>query len=223
MQTILIVDDHPLFRAAIRDIVDRLFAAKGWEVTYREAYCLQEALQIAIETPDLDLVTLDICMPDTNDLSGLLRFRAILPATPIVVVSAIDDPTIIRRAMLCGAVGFIPKASAMEIMVEGLQVVLAGGIYMPEGLPADPSTARGGSDPIAPETGVALTPRQAAVLEKLVEGKSNKQIARELCISDMTVKVHVTAILRSLGVVTRAQVIVAVRGEIQAGRQITGP
>jgi DNA-binding NarL/FixJ family response regulator len=104
----------------------------------------------------------------------------------------------------------------METMIEGLHVVLAGGVYLPSG--AEPVRREGDHD-----TGVALTPRQAAVLEKLVEGKSNKQIARELAISDMTVKVHVTAILRSLGVETRAQAIVAVRGDASAGRQQTGP
>jgi DNA-binding NarL/FixJ family response regulator len=103
-------------------------------------------------------------------------------------------------------------------MVEGLQMVLAGGVYLPPGSRPVP---RDGEQP-AGETGVVLTPRQAAVLEKLIEGKSNKQIARELAISDMTVKVHVTAILRSLGVETRAQAIVAVRGDSLAGRQATG-
>jgi DNA-binding NarL/FixJ family response regulator len=210
MQTILIVDDHPLFRAAIREIIDRLFADKGWEVSYREASRFEEALEIATATPDLDLVTLDISMPDTNDLSGVLRFRAGFPTTPIVVVSALTDPDAMRRVMLCGAVGFIPKSSAKESMVEALQTVLAGGIYMPPEMLAEPATTRRHDDY---DAGAALTPRQAAVLTKLVEGKSNKEIARELAISDMTVKVHVTAILRSLGVVTRAQAIVAVRGE----------
>ena len=218
MQTVLIIDDHPLFRAAIRDIVGRLFAAKGWDATYREASSFQEAFDHAAATPDLDLVTLDICLPDSNDLSGLLRFRAIAPATPIVVISAIEERDTIVRAMLCGAVGFIPKASSMDAMIEGLQVVLAGGVYLPPGT----EPIRRDSDHAGGDTGVALTPRQAAVLEKLVEGKSNKQIARELAISDMTVKVHVTAILRSLGVETRAQAIVAVRGDGLAGRQAAG-
>jgi DNA-binding NarL/FixJ family response regulator len=218
MQTILIIDDHPLFRAAIRDIIGRLFVAKGWDATFREASSFQEAFDHALAAPDLDLVTLDICLPDSNDLSGLLRFRSAAPATPIVVISAIEERDTMVRAMLCGAVGFIPKASSMETMMEGLKMVLAGGIYLPPGAAPIPRVI----DHAGGETGVALTPRQAAVLEKLVEGKSNKQIARELAISDMTVKVHVTAILRSLGVETRAQAIVAVRGEGLAGRQPTG-
>jgi DNA-binding NarL/FixJ family response regulator len=219
MQTILIVDDHPLFRAAIQDIVDRLFAANGWDVAYREASSFAEALDIALTIPDLDLVTLDIFMPDTLDLSGLLRFRAELPATPVVVVSAVDDPNTISRALLCGAVGFIRKSSSAESMTKALRVILEGGIYTPEGLVSSDSTPiRCDSDEVGSGMGLPLTPRQAAVLAKLVEGKSNKQIARELSISDMTVKVHVTAILRSLDVTTRAQAIVAVRGERRSER-----
>jgi DNA-binding NarL/FixJ family response regulator len=211
MQTILIIDDHPLFRAAIRDIIGRLFAARGWEPAYREASSVREAFDHASDAADIDLITLDIYLPDASDLSSLLRFRAKLPATPIVVISAIDERETMLRAMLCGAAGFIPKASSLEAMIDGLQIVLAGGLYWPPGTPS----LRPGPE----EAAVALTPRQAAVLEKLVEGKSNKQIARELAISDMTVKAHVTAVLRSLGVETRAQAIVAVRGD---GRQPTG-
>ena len=213
MQTILIVDDHPLFRAAIRDITHRLFAAKGWEVSYREAASIEEAIAVASAMPDLDLITLDICMPGTSDLSGLLRFRSEFPAAPIVVVSAIVDRDTVHRALLCGALGFIPRASPADVMTEALEKILAGGVYLPQEVAVTPlplacAGGIGGQELMPP-----LTPRQAAVLAKLVEGKSNKQIARELAISDMTVKVHVTAILRSLGVVTRAQAIVAVRGE----------
>lgn len=216
MQTILIIDDHPLFRAAIRDIISRVFAAKGWDAMYREASSFREAFDQASALPELDLVTLDIYLPDCNDLSSLLRFRAKLPATPIVVISAIEERDTMIRAMLCGAVGFIPKASSMDATIAGLQMILGGGVYLPPG-----ALAHRRDGDYAP--GETLTPRQAAVLEKLVEGKSNKQIARELAISDMTVKAHVTAILRSLGVDTRAQAIVAVRGEGFAARQHTWP
>jgi DNA-binding NarL/FixJ family response regulator len=214
MQTILIVDDHPLFRAAMRDIVDRVCAQKGGDVSYREASSFEEAFVIASMNPDLDLVMLDICMPDSGDLSGLLRFRAELPAVPVVVVSAIDDPHTVSRALLCGAAGFIPKSASVEGIAAALKVVLEGGIYTPDGAASGPATSlRYDSTQPGNETGLALTPRQAAVLAKLAEGKSNKQIARELSISDMTVKVHVTAILRSLDVASRAQAIVAIRGE----------
>jgi DNA-binding NarL/FixJ family response regulator len=224
MQTILIVDDHPLFRAAIHDIIDRLCRSKDCDVSYREASGFAEAFDIASMNPDLDLVTLDISMPDSGDLSGLLRFRAELPAIPVVVVSAIDNPHTISRALLCGAVGFIPKSLSAEGIAEALKVVLEGGIYTPGGGELVGAVSlRYDSDRAGSEMGLALTPRQAAVLAKLAEGKSNKQIARELSISDMTVKVHVTAILRSLDVTSRAQAIVAVRGERLPERQPIGP
>jgi DNA-binding NarL/FixJ family response regulator len=227
MQTILIVDDHPLFRAAIRDIVGRQFAAKDWPVGFREASSFQEAFDAASSIADLGLVTLDIVMADTSDLSGLLRFRAGLPTVPVVIISAIDDSATIRRALVCGAAGFIPKSLDLEAMVSALNVVLDGGISMPSDLqaahPGDTGILRREERNELHETGVPLTPRQAAVLEKLVEGKSNKEIARQLSISAMTVKVHVTAILRSLGVLTRSQAIVAVRSERLTNRHSSGP
>jgi DNA-binding NarL/FixJ family response regulator len=219
MQTVLIVDDHPLFRAAIRDIVGRLFAAKEWPVGFREASNFRDAFEAASSVADLGLVTLDIVMADTSDLSGLLRFRAGLPTVPVVIISAIEDAATIRRALVCGAAGFIPKSLDLDAMVAALNVVLEGGISMPSG----PETLRREERSDSHEFGVPLTPRQAAVLEKLVEGKSNKEIARQLSISAMTVKVHVTAILRSLGVPTRSQAIVAVRSERLVNRQSTGP
>jgi len=211
MQTVLIIDDHPLFRAAIHEIIARLAAVRGWQPDYREASCIREAFDHACNPREIDLITLDIYLPDANDLSSLLRLRAELPATPIVVISAIDERETMLRAMLCGAAGFIPKTSSLQDMTTGLQIVLAGGLYLP------PGTAVSYDQPGA--AAVVLTPRQAAVLQRLVEGKSNKQIARELAISDMTVKAHVTAALRSLGVESRAQAIVALRGD---GRQPTG-
>lgn len=220
IRTVLIADDHPLFRAAMRDILDRLYAAKGWSMTCREASCFEEAYEIARANPDLELVSLDVCMPDSSDLSGLLRFRSELPALPVVVVSALEDTATIHRTMLCGAAGFVPKSASADAIRGALATVLEGGLYMPPNLARqEPASAHAGA---APPSGHALTPRQAAVLAKLVEGKSNKVIARELAISDMTVKVHVTAILRSLDVETRAQAIVAVRGERVGERQAAG-
>ena len=214
MQTVLIADDHPLFREAVRDVVGRLFAAKGWEFACVEATTLDEALAVAGDASDLDLILLDLYMPGTRDLSGLVALRAKQPATPIVVVSSLSDSDTVRRAMTCGAAGFIPKSSSKELMVNALQLVLAGGIYLPrELLDAAPASRRAAGEPQDSTLPDRLTPRQVAVLARLAQGKSNKEIARELAISDLTVKAHVTAILRSLGVTTRAQAIVAFRRE----------
>lgn len=214
MQTVLIADDHPLFREAIRDVVGRLFAAKGWELACLEATSFEEALALVGEAVDLDLILLDLYMPGTRDLSGLVALRAKVPATPIVVVSSLSDAETVRRAMMCGAAGFIPKSSSKEIMVNALQIVLAGGLYLPREILGEPGGAAPNGAPGGP-----LTPRQLAVLAELAEGKSNKEIARDLAISDLTVKAHVTAILRSLGVATRAQAIVAYQRERLRGEE----
>lgn len=213
MQTVLIADDHPLFREAIRDVICRLFAAKGWEFACLEATSFNEALGMVEEAADLDLILLDLSMPGTRDLSGLVRLRARVPATPTVVVSSLSDSDTVRRAMTCGAAGFIPKSSSKELMVNALQFVLAGGIYLPQEVLGGAAPQHRGGDPPDGVQGGPLTPRQVAVLARLADGKSNKEIARDLAISDMTVKAHVTAILRSLGVTTRAQAIVAYRRE----------
>lgn len=219
MQTVLIADDHPLFREAIRDVVGWLFAAKGWEFACLEAASFDEALRVTEEEADLDLILLDLYMPGTRDLSGLVMLRAKLPATPVVVVSSLSDPDTVRRAMICGAAGFIPKSSPKELMVNALQLVLAGGIYLPQELLADAAPQRSRGDPTNGTQGGPLTPRQVAVLAQLAEGRSNKEIARNVAISDMTVKAHVTAVLRSLGVATRAQAIVAYRRERLQGEE----
>ena len=215
MQTVLIADDHPLFREAVRDVVGRLFSQSGWEFACLEATSIDEALSLLDQAQDVDLILLDLFMPGTRDLSGLIALRARMPSTPVVVVSSLGDADTVHRAMSCGAAGFIPKSSTTEQMVEALRTVLAGGIYLPpdesQEAPAPRRPARYDDEP------GHLTPRQLAVLEKLAEGKSNKQIGRELAISDLTVKAHVTAILRCLGVATRAQAIVAFR----ADRQVT--
>lgn len=215
MQTVLIADDHPLFREAVRDVVGRLFSQSGWAFECLEATSIEEALALVDQAQEIDLILLDLHMPGTRDLSGLIALRARVPSAPLVVVSSLSDADTVQRAMTCGAAGFIPKSSSTDQMIDALQTVLAGGVYVPSGDAPQPLAARRrpADDGEAPGH---LTPRQLAVLAKLAEGKSNKQIARELQISDLTVKAHVTAILRCLGVSTRAEAIVAFRTERHA-------
>jgi DNA-binding NarL/FixJ family response regulator len=221
MQTVLIADDHPLFREALRDVVGHLFAQSDWALTCLEATSIDEALSLVDRNQEIDLILLDLFMPGTRDLSGLVALRTRIPSTPVVVVSSLSDPETVQRAIMCGAAGFIPKSSPKELMVEALQIVLAGGVFVPPDDRCDADAARPCA-PEGPDQRGQLTPRQLAVLAKLAEGKSNKQIARELAISDLTVKAHVTAILRSLGVSTRAQAIVAFRAERDPISQSTG-
>jgi DNA-binding NarL/FixJ family response regulator len=208
MPKVLIADDHPLFRDAIRDVVTRLFEQRTWSLECLEATTRPEVVAIVENQDDLDLILLDIFMPGASGLSDLVALRDTAPAVPIVIVSMLDDPAVIRRALVCGAAGYIPKSSSRELIAAALQTVLAGGIYVPRELVTDmqlhPASLR---EPTA--EGGALTPRQIAVLSLVAHGKSNKAIARELGISEATVKFHVTAVIRKLGVSSRAEAIAA--------------
>ena len=207
MPKVLIADDHPLFRDALRELVGRVFAMRGWDAVFLEAAQRDEVFAIAAAEDGLDLILLDLFMPGASGLSELVALRNAAPAVPIVVVSMLDDAGTVRQALACGAAGYVPKTSSKELIAAALQTVLAGGIYVPRELIAD-IQARPAATRSAEEEGDALTTRQLAVLSLLADGKSNKQIARELAISEMTVKAHVTALMRKLGVSTRAQAIV---------------
>jgi DNA-binding NarL/FixJ family response regulator len=206
MQKILIADDHPLFREAIREVIARLFAARDSEFTTLEAANTKELFDIVDRGEDIDLILLDIFMPGSTGLADLVALRDRAPATPIVIISALEEASVVRRALACGAAGYIVKSASRETMVEALRVVLDGGIYA-----GAEGSVRQGTEPGPSEE--PLTPRQVAVLALLSKGHSNKQIARELDIGDVTVKAHMTAILRKLGVATRAQAIVAFQRE----------
>ncbi len=207
MQNVLIADDHPLFREAIRDVVGRLFAARGWPFRCLEATETREVFEVVEREDDLDLILLDLFMPGANGLADLADLRNRLPATPIIVISSLEDATVIRRTLACGAAGFVPKSLSKELMTAAIQAVLSGGVYDPV------ANAPAGAPPAA--AGEPLTPRQITVLALLSNGRSNKQIANELDIGEVTVKAHMTAILRKLGVTTRAEAIVAFqRGQL---------
>lgn len=214
MPRVLIADDHPLFRDAIKDVVGRLFLSQGWEFVCLEATQCSEVAAAVDREEELDLVLLDLSMPGAHGLSTLVALRSKVPATPIIVISSLDDPAAVRQAMACGAAGFIPKSSSKDLIATALQVVFAGGVYMPRELLDDVERRSDAAGVPGDDVGGdALTPRQSAVLDLLVRGKSNKHIARDLAISDATVKAHVTAVLRKLGVSSRAQAIAAVRGQ----------
>ncbi len=202
MQRILIADDHPLFRQAMREIVAELFTQRGGPFTCLEAADTDAMFESAAATDELDLLLLDLFMPGSSGLADLVTLRNCIPATPIVVVTSLDDPATVQRALACGVAGYVVKSASKDVMIGALQVVLGGGTYAPTGaVPGQQAPGAAADD--------ALTPRQLAVLALLADGSSNKQIARDLDISDVTVKAHMTAILRKLGVATRCQAIVA--------------
>lgn len=200
---IVITDDHPLFRGALRQAV-RSFLPDA-EVT--EAGGLDELTATLGRGPRVDLVLLDLTMPGVQGFSGLLYLRAQHPDIPVVIVSANEDPMVIRRALDFGASGFIPKSLESDRIGLAIKAVLAGDSWTP------PEIELGASDD--EETAglmrrlATLTPQQVRVLMMLSEGLLNKQIAFELTVSEATVKAHVSAILQKLGVESRTQAVIA--------------
>jgi DNA-binding NarL/FixJ family response regulator len=209
---LLIADDHPLFRGALREAVHGLFS--GAEVA--EAGSFEEVSDFLERGGgDIDLVLLDLSMPGVRGFSGLMYLRAQYPSLPIVVVSANDDPAVIRRCMEFGASGFIPKTLGVDAMRTAISRILGGGVWTPPDV-----DLAAGSDTEAAElmTRMAtLTPQQVRVLMMLSEGLLNKQIAYQLGVSEATVKAHVSAILQKLGVESRTQAVIAA-AKIEAGQ-----
>ncbi len=191
---ILEADDHPLVRAGIRHIISQFEEP----VEFLEAGSLDEALTLAEQHPDLDLVLLDLSMPGMNGFAGYYRLEDSYPALPIAILSASENPQDVRTAIEAGAAGYIPKSSSPELMLTALRLILAGEVYVPGKLLQQPDMR---NDPV-PD---ALTKRQQEVLDWIVEGLSNKLIADRLNITEKTVKQHITTIFRVYGVTNRTQ------------------
>lgn len=205
---ILIADDHPLFRTALRE------AMAGEIADISEAGSFDAASKTLEADSAFDLVLLDLTMPGVSGFSGLMYLRAQYPALPVVVCSANEDPTTIRRCMDFGASGFIPKTLGVEEMRGAVRAVLAGGAWSPPEV--DLNGPDDGSAKLAARLGT-LTPQQVRVLMMLSQGLLNKQIAYELGVSEATVKAHVSAILAKLGVESRTQAVIAA-SKIEAGQ-----
>lgn len=204
MLTILIIDDHPIMSAALADLVQQLAP----KVTSIPAVNGSAAFQyIAAHDSDIDLIVLDLGLPDTDgfDLLGRLRDRS--PSTPIVVVSASDDTQSVRRTVAAGALGFVAKSAPPATMLQALRQVLRGDHYFPGYQPAEvPVPHRSGGLPKVADTG-SLSAREIDVLRLMCRGNSNKLIAHELNLAEKTVKGRITAIFKSLGVVNRTQAV----------------
>jgi DNA-binding NarL/FixJ family response regulator len=197
---ILIVDDHALFREGLR----RMLRDLDQQLEIREAGNCVDALSMAGEP--FDLVLLDMHMPGTSGLEALETLRGAFESSRIVVLSGEEDPRVVRRVIDAQAAGYIPKSSTPQVMFGALRLVLADGIYLPaialrHTAEEPPAGARGAA--------AALSGRQIDVRRKAVEGKANKVIARELGISEGTVKAHLAAAFRALGVKNRTEAVYA--------------
>jgi two-component system nitrate/nitrite response regulator NarL len=204
---VLIVDDHPLFREGLRQVLQGLPNSKEVIAEGDAA----RALELAATRTDLELVLIDLSMPGMDGFTALARFARDAPGLPVVVVSANEDAAEVRRALALGAVGYIPKSTPPNQLLDALRLVMGGGMYVPSLLlraaqpRAAPQASRGAAADEDSASDQSLTDRQLAVLALLSQGKSNKLIARELDLAEKTVKAHVTAVFRTLGVVNRTQ------------------
>jgi DNA-binding NarL/FixJ family response regulator len=197
---ILIADDHPLFRSALQQA---LTLGLGQDVRLVEAASIAELESCLAQKADWDLVLLDLNMPGAHGFSGLVLLRGQFPQIPVVMISAQEDAAVVARSREFGASGFIPKSSPLEIIQQAVRQVLDGDAWWPQ---QSEQAAAVSAEAKAASAGLAsLTPQQFRVLTMVCEGLLNKQIAYELSVSEATVKAHVTAIFRKLGVRTRTQ------------------
>ena len=201
MSRIIIVDDHPLFRTALRQTL----TGQGQASAVEEAGDLSARTDALEADRDCDLVLLDLNMPGAHGFSGLLLLRAQYPDIPVMIISATEDPKVIRRTFELGAAGYLPKSVGPAEIRTAIDTVLKGGVSVPAGVDLrteDEETAF--SRRLA-----TLTPQQIRVLMMLSDGLMNKQIAYELSISEATVKAHVSSILQKLDVDSRTQAVIA--------------
>ena len=200
---VLVVDDHALIRSGMRFLLRGLDPA----LEIDEAGDCAQALEL-VAAGSYDLVLLDLNLPGVHGLDALEALRKAVPATPLVVLSAEDDPSVVRAAIERGAMGFITKSSTPEVLVHALRLVLAHGIYLPPavlGLPRPvPVPGQVASGETLP---LGLTPRQMDVLRCIVRGLPNKAIAGELDVTESTVKAHITLVLRVLGARNRTEAV----------------
>lgn len=194
---VVIADDHPLFRAALRLAVERVLPG----VSVIEADSFKALQAVVVTAPEADLVLLDLRMPGVQGYASLVWLRAQHPSVPVVMVSADEEASIIHRALDFGAAGFIPKSSGLDVLTTAITAVLDGQLWTPPQAAVAPNDA----DAQLARRVASLSPQQLKVLMHLAEGRLNKQIAYDLDVTEATIKAHVTAILRKLGLYRRTQ------------------
>jgi len=215
---ILLVDDHPLLRSGMRFLLRSLDASLEMD----EASSCAQALE-HVAGRNYDLILLDLNMPGLNGLDALAALRDAASDMPLVVLSGETDPRVVRAAIEGGAMGYIPKSSMPEVLIQALRLVLAHGVYLPP-LVLDAAYATPAPAPALPQCASTvlpgLTPRQMDVLRLVIRGKANKDIARELDLSEGTVKAHLSAVFQALDVHSRTE---AVYAAAKLGLRLAGP
>lgn len=227
---VLLVDDHPLILAALQGMIRGL----DGEVSVLGVETAEQARAALRADPGFDLVLLDLALGEVDGFEVLTEFRRSWPAVPVVVVSASERSSDVIRAIDLGAMGFVPKRSANDVLLEALRLVMSGGLYVPPAMIGvdggggasrrrigDFAQAEPHQQTVSLES-VGLTPRQNEVLSLLLQGLPNKLIARQLQVSVETVKDHVAAVLRALNVSSRTQAVLAVSQMTQGRGGVTG-
>ncbi|MDX2203794.1 MAG: response regulator transcription factor [Hyphomicrobiaceae bacterium] len=209
----LVIDDHALIREAMLGVLGELSP----HASVLEAASYGAALDLVAHNDDIRLVLLDLHLPDRHGLDVLSELRARFPAIAVVMLSAFNDRDNVLKALNGGALGFIPKTESRDVLLGALRLILAGGKYIPPDIlgstplaqPAPPVPAVPDAAPRRPLTELGLTERQIEVLALMMQGKSNKLICRALSLAEPTVKNHVSAILKALGVSNRTEAVLA--------------
>ncbi len=199
---VLLIDDHALFRRGLRLMLREVFPT----IDVSEAGGCDAAA--GMQDQIFDLIFLDWNMPGVQGEPALNAIKLTFPACPVVVISGEEDAGVIRAAVACGAAGFVPKSAQPEVMLGALQLILAGGVYLPPQV-LGPGTRRPDSNPESQSPLNTLTDRQIEVLRKALKGAPNKVIARELDISEGTVKSHLSSAFRVLDVRNRTEALYA--------------
>jgi DNA-binding NarL/FixJ family response regulator len=206
---ILLADDHEMVRLAMRHAL----APLAHDIEWLEGSNAADVQRLVQDDPDLAL--LDLHMPGSDGVPWISGLRASCPAVPLIVVSAEESPATVRALIDCGVAGFIPKSDSAAVVLQAVRLVLSGGTYAPLRFLAGSGAASTGST-ANDSPGHGLTARQLEVLALLAQGRPNKSIARELGLSEGTVKVHLLAIFRALGVRNRTEAVVAAQKKLQA-------
>lgn len=199
----IIADDHPLFRAAILQSLSEQFP----NARTVEADDIESLYEMSLKHPDADLILLDLHMPGAHGFSGLIYLNGHFPQVPVLMVSANDSPSVIRRAADYGAAGFLSKTSSLDVIAEAINVILKGELWFPADL--SDSSSEYSEEGVIAEALASLTPQQFRVVTMLAQGLLNKQIAYELGVTEATVKAHLTEIYRRLHVSSRTKAVLA--------------
>jgi DNA-binding NarL/FixJ family response regulator len=203
-ETVIVADDHPLFRTAIKEALE----AEQGQTRFLEASSFESLQELVDRNKEVDLVLLDLHMPGVSGFAGLVYLCKRYPSVPVVIISANEDPVVIRRAIEHGAAGYIPKSSSIETITAAIASVLLGEIWTPASTVSN-LPGKNASEMELAERMSQLTPQQFKVLMMMSQGLLNKQIAHELSVSEATIKAHVTAIMNKLGVNNRTQAVLA--------------